>query len=335
MSAPDSRRWTLLGQVAASLVVITLLLRDAQWDAVLAAMRQADWRWLLVATLAKAAGLTLHELRLWVSLLPWHRLPLRGVLAIGYVSGLTNTILPIRGGDLLAAALLRKEHKVAGGTALAAVGITGFLEAAVFAVFVLAVMVLGAARWEQLLGVVATRNAMGTATLLALGSVFGSVVLVLVSRRLSSQGPGPGPGPLALLKDTLVRAGEGLSALKPLLINLALAALQVAVVVLSFWALLPAMGLTPPVPLLAVSGVIAVGSLAAVVLPPSLGAGPAAAAVFVLGFFGVGEAEALGFAALSWTANSVPPLVLGIGPLWSRAGRVRELLEQPSDRPSP
>ena len=79
--------------------------------------------------------------------------------------------------------------------------------------------------------------------------------------------------------------------------------------------------------------VIGLGSVAAVALPPSLGAGPAATSVFVLAFFGIGEADALGFAALSWLANSLPPLVLGILPLWSRIGRLSDLTrrEAPSE----
>lgn len=318
-------RLSPLAQVLGSIGILFLLLHDAQAERVMLYLRGCDLRWLLLSIGAKAMALILHELRLWVALTPWVRLPIRPVVSIGFVSGLVNVALPMRGGDLLAMALLKAELAVEGAAAIAAVVITGFLEAAVFGVFVLAVMLAGASEWEALLGAAATHRATGGLTLAVLASVFGSVVLVGISRRLGASGP-RGPGPLALLRESVIRAGEGLSAWRPVLLNLALCAVQVLALVLSFWALLPALHLDPPLSWLAASGVIAVGAVTAVVLPPSLGAGPAAAAILVLGFFGIGEAEALGFAALSWLSNTLPPLVLGFVPLLRRFGRIGALM---------
>lgn len=336
LTPPPSRRGALALQALASALVLAVLVHDADLERVRDSLAQADLAWLLLAIGLKALGLTLHEVRLWVSLLPWGRPPLLRVIPIGYVSALSNIALPVRGGDLLAAALLRRELGVPGPVALAAVAITGFLEAALFGVFVLGVIVVGASRWEELLGATATLRAMGTMTALTLGALFGTVALVMLSRRIR---PGPAPiegvRPLLLLRETVLRTGEGLGAFGPLALNVGLSALQVLLVVGSFWAVLPALGLSPPMPLLAVSGLIALGSVAAVVLPPSLGAGPAATAVMVLGFFGVAEPQALGFAALSWVANSVPPVVLGLGPLWRRLGQVRALLRAPGSADSP
>ena len=105
-----------------------------------------------------------------------------------------------------------------------------------------------------------------------------------------------------------------------MVLNLILAAVQVVFVVGCFAALLPTVGLElePDMPLMAVSGVIAFGALSAIVLPPSLGAGPAVAAVFVFGMFGVSEDQALAFAAMSWIANTAPVVLLGFVPLWRR-----------------
>ena len=177
-------------------------------------------------------------------------------------------------------------------------------------------------------------QAQGTLSVVLGAGVFVCVGLILASRRLGASGHAPPrAGPITLLRDSVLHAGAGLSAWGAVAVNLALAAVQVALLVLSFWALLPALGLHPPLAMLAVSGVIGLGSVAAVALPPSLGAGPAATSVFVLAFFGIGEADALGFAALSWLANSLPPLVLGIVPLWSRIGRLSDLTrrEAPSE----
>ena len=312
-------------QAVASVAVLVGLVRGAELGAVVEALRGASPAWLLVAVLTKSFGLLLHELRLWVSLLPYRRPPVGPVIAIGFAAGLLNTVLPVRGGDLVAAALLRSELDLPGPQAVAAVGITGFLEAATFGVFLMGVMVAGAARWEELLGAAASDRARSTLSVLILGAIFGCVILVLLARALRGR-ESSDAGPLSLLRDTVLHTGEGLSALGPMALNVAMSALQVLTVVGSFWAILPALGLYPPLPLLAVSGVIAVGALAAVVLPPSLGAGPAASAVFVLAFFGVDEAHALSFAALSWVANSVPPLVLGLQPLLGRVGRIGALL---------
>ena len=121
-----------------------------------------------------------------------------------------------------------------------------------------------------------TRQATGTLTLLTLGAVFGTVFLVLIARRLKNPQEEPGRSPISLLKQTVVHTGEGLSDWGPLAINILLAALQVALVVLSFWAILPALGLEIELSILAVCGVIGLGSIASVVLPPSFGAGTAA-----------------------------------------------------------
>jgi len=334
VTAPPRRSWALPAQALASALVLAILLWEAEPARVWATLRAASPAWVLTAVVAKGLCVALHELRLWVALRARGEAPLGRVMAIGFVSGLMNTVLPMRGGDLVAAGLLRAELGLSLGASLAAVGITGFLEALVFAVFVLGVLLVGAQEWSVLLGAAQTAQAQGTLSVVLGAGVFVCVGLILASRRLGASGDAPPrAGPITLLRDSVLHAGAGLSAWGAVAVNLALAAVQVALLVLSFWALLPALGLHPPLAMLAVSGVIGLGSVAAVALPPSLGAGPAATSVFVLAFFGIGEADALGFAALSWLANSLPPLVLGIVPLWSRIGRLSDLTrrEAPSE----
>jgi uncharacterized membrane protein YbhN (UPF0104 family) len=321
--------WKLPLQLSASVLVLALLAHDAELDAVGQALAAADLRWLFVAAFLKLAGLTLHEVRLWIAVRAFKPLPLWRVAVIGYVSGLANSVLPVRGGDLVCVGLLRQELKVPTPAAAAAVGITGFLEAAIFGLFTLGVLVFGATRWEEMLGAAQTAEAKGWLTLAVLGSVFGAVVIVMLGRRLGSkpkdQGA-PGPGPIQLLKDTIVSTGEGLTAWGHMLGNAGLAVVHVALVVASFWALFPALGLELDYPLIAACGVIAIGSIAAVVLPPTMAAGTAATSIFVLGFFGVTEAQALAFTALSWCSNTLPPVLTGFVPLVRRIGRIRELL---------
>jgi len=288
------------------------------------ALTRSSLAWLAVATAVKMLGLTLHELRLWTSLVAaGERHPVLPVVTIGYVSGLLNTLLPVRGGDLVALGLMKRELGVPVPAGVAAIGLTGFLEAAVFGVFLLGVALVGASQWEELLGTAMARQATGTLTLMTLGSVFGSVLVVMLARRLRKRQEQPtGMGPIAFLRETVTRVGEGMSAAGPLALNLTLAALQVGLVVFSFWAILPALQLEVPFSVLAICGVIGVGSFAAVVLPPSFGAGTAATSIFVLGFFGVTEPDALAYTALTWLSNTVPPLCCGLVPLVRRIGRL-------------
>lgn len=312
-------------QAIASLVILTLLLRQADMDELRQAFGRASMGWLAIAALTKALGLSLHELRLWVSLQPAHPRPIWAVMQLGYAAGLVNAVLPLRSGDVLAAVLLHKEQHVPPGAAVSAVGITALLEILAFGLFLLGVMVFGAVHFDALLGAATAARATSAVALVALGSLVAAVGAVVIAKGLGQAPAAPGVGPLAGLRAALRAAGEHLRHSGLALTNLGLAGGQVLSLVVIFWCLLPASGATPELPLLAVSGILAVGSLASIALPPSLGAAPAAVSVFVLGFFGVGEAQALTYAALTWVVNVVPALVLGAVPLWRRIGLLGEL----------
>jgi hypothetical protein len=322
-------------QLVVSLGVVALLLHDAQLDRVVANLSRVNTGWLLVAILVKACSLTLHEIRLWVAVCATHPRPLLPVLGIGYCSGLANSFLPVRGGDLVAVGLLKGELGLPVSASVAAVGLTAFLEALAFAVFLLVVMATGAAQWAAFaeesgeamrftLG-----EAMGGLTLGALGAIAAAVVLVIIARRLRRDPDAPErTGPVELLRQTLFHTGSSIGSWGQTALNLALAGLQMALLVGCFCALFPAAGmqLEPDLPLLAASGVIAFSALAAVVLPPAYGAGPTASAIAVLGLFGVSPDAAVAFSALTWLANNVPILTLGMLPLTRRIGRLGELV---------
>ena len=206
-------------------------------------------------------------------------------------------------------------------TATAAVGLTGFLEAAVFATVVAGVLVVDLARWEVLLGVAATGDALGWAGGLALLALLATAVVAVVGRRLARRsGSDQRKGPVGLVVDIVQAAGTALTTPSMLLVNALLCLIQVVLMVAAFAVLLPALQVDIQTPWLAAAGVLALSSLASVVLPPSYGAGPAAASVAVLSLFGVARTEALAFTALWWLVAHGPAVGLGLPALWGRPG---------------
>jgi len=279
--------------------------------------------WLFVATLIKAASLTLHEVRLWISMMPDHRRPAWPIIGIGYTSGLVNAILPARGGDIVAVALLKKEHDVPVPAALAAVGVTAMLEALVFALFLMVVLILGGAHWDKMQidggWAIQPHQAMiGLGICCGVAMAIGIFAIHLSRKKQTDSSEKKGIS--RLVRKTLEETGVSLGSWRHVALNLLLALVQVFLVVGCFAALIPTVGLEldPDLPILAVSGVIAFGALSAVLLPPSLGAGPAVSAVLVFSAFGVEKDQALAFAAMSWFANTIPVLTLGLWPLLSK-----------------
>ena len=62
--------------------------------------------------------------------------------------------------------------------------------------------------------------------------------------------------------------------------------------------------------------ILGFSAFAAIALPPSYGAGPAAASIFVLSFVGATEEQALAFSAIWWLISQLPAAALGIPSLW-------------------
>ena len=310
----DKRRWGRWIQIAASVAVLAVLARDLDWTELRGVLDRASLGWLALALGTKGLGLGIHELRLWLCL-PAPRPPALRVVVIGFVAGMMNLVLPARGGDLLAIALLHRECGVSGSAATAAVGLVAFLEAAVFGVFLMAVLVFGAARWEQILGAEAHGQAVLAVGGVTLAGVLGFVVITALARWVTRSGRTL-PGPLRLMRDTATEAGAVLGSPARLAGHLALACGSVAAVVGAFTFGLPAVGLHLPFPWLAASGVLALSSVAAVALPPGLAAGPAAMSVAVLALWSVGRAEALAFGGAWWLISQVPAVALGLPGLW-------------------
>jgi hypothetical protein len=164
---------------------------------------------------------------------------------------------------LVAIALLKKEQSVPVPAAVAAVGVTALLEALVFALFLVAVMFVGATQWEQLIGPEKAQQVLMVLLACCVFAIgFAVVAIVLAKKRRKVQQGAPLGGLKALVRKTLEESGATLGAGRFVALNLGLAAIQVGLVVGCFLALLPTVGinLDPHMPVLAVSGVIAFGA---------------------------------------------------------------------------
>lgn len=304
-------------------MVLVLLFREVDVASLKGLWPRLHLGWLGLALALKAATLLLHELRLWVSLNP-PRPPVSRVVAIGFASGVINLVLPGRAGDLAAIGMLVRECRLTTGAAAAAVGIVAFLEAAMFGLTFAIALVAGSSRWLEVMGSEQWLKALSGVTGLTLLGIVIAVGAVISTRRFMGDGepPPPGPSPLAIVRDALMQASTNLSAPLTLAVNAGLALLQVIGMVAAFAMLFPAVGVSVPLPALAAAGILGMSSLASVVLPPSFGAGPAAAAVFVLGAFGLGHADALAYSVGWWMVSQLPAAVLGLPAFYGRGERL-------------
>ena len=313
-------------QLLASVAVLWLLARDLDLDRMGAALQRPEaWRWLAAGLALKTLNLLSHELRLWLAL-PAPRPPFRQVLRIGFVAWLLNLVLPARMGDVAAMGMLTRLCGIPAATTAAAVGLVAWLEAVVFGLLGVVVLLAGADRWGELLGGVAQAQALHLATLGTLGGVAVLALVVLLARRLGpteavdSELLEGSTAPRRLLRDALSRAGSNLESRRWLAEQLSLALLGNLLTLGAFVTAFHTAGIEVSLPWLAASGVMVLSALAAAVLPPALGAGPAAASVAVLAVFGVDTTGALLYAATWWCIATLPTVMVGLPALWRLRG---------------
>ena len=303
-------------QLGLSALILWVLLRDVDADAILQTLKSGSLGWLLAAFLVKACGLLFHEYRLWLAL-PKPRPPTKTVISLGLAAGVLNLALPARAGDLAAIAFMDRECKVPVPVGTAAVGVTSFLEAAIFAFFLLAVFGMGAAQWADLFGEGVRINAM---MWIAGGVGAGCLVLFIMAvlgRKWADAEPFSNPL-FRLIQRIFVETSAIIRDARYVGIQTGAAVIQVILVVTAFTLAMPASGAGVSEPLMAASLVLGISSLAAFVLPPTMAAGPAAASALVLPMLGVDEAGALAYAATYWLVAHTPAMVMGLPALWAR-----------------
>jgi hypothetical protein len=302
-------------QVLASVIILGLLFRDLDPNEIVGFLDRGSWALLGLALATKAAGLLLHETRLWLAL-PDPRPALRHVISMGLAAGVLNLVLPARAGDIAVIAFLKREADVPPAIGTMAVGITSVLEAVLFGGYLLLAIFMGAHQMTGLLG----DDVTGWLSLFLLTMAAGGVGVILLGRRIDITVARPGF--LGFVIRTLAETAHVLSSGSFMGKQALTAALQVVLVVVAFTLAMPAAGIHIAHPELAASLILGASSLLAIFLPPVFAAGPAAAAALVLPVFGVPADQAAGaalaYAGAYWLVAHLPACLMGLPALAQR-----------------
>ncbi len=306
----------VLAQLVLSGTILLILARGVNIDDISVVWKSGSLFWLVMAILVKASALLTHEYRLWLAL-PKPRPPTKKIISIGLAAGVLNLALPARAGDVAAIAFMKRECDIQPATGTSAVGVTSFLEAALFGFFLLAILAFGAAQWTPLFVDTARLDVMVWIVGGMLAGFLTLLAMVFIGRAWAKRSP-PKSKLLCFARNTVIETASMLQDLRYMTIQTAAAAIQVTLVVAAFSLAILASGAVVDDPTMAASGVLAVSSLAAFILPPTMAAGPAAASLLVLPMFGATDEAALAYAGTYWLVAHAPALAMGLPALWSR-----------------
>ena len=307
------KHWRLAIQIILSIAILILLIQDADVGNIFSALEQSNWSWLFLALLLKTIALFIHEYRLWLALNP-PRPDIRKTMQIGFASGAINLVFPGRAGDIAAIALLQKLCNLRSGVATYAVGMAAFFEAAIFGLSLLAMLIIHAPEWKSILEESLYQHTFQSVTLLTFGGIAIAIIAAIIGNRLQdSEAEEEGSfSPKVMLIDAFQQTGKGLSKPSYIIINIIVAFVEVWLMIASFALAFWALGIDVATPWTISGLILGFSAIAAIVLPPSVGAGTAAAAVFVLGLFGIESSLAIAYTALWWLISQVPAAILGL-----------------------
>ena len=221
--------------------------------------------------------------------------------------------------------MLHKKCAVPVGTATFAVGMVGFFEGAIFGLMMMTVLLLNAPMWIQYLGEEYHLQSLQTIsglTLLGIGVV---IVAAFVGRRVIGEPVETEEefSPITWIKDAFNQTGSNLTNIRYIVLNSLASIAEVWLMIASFAMGFEMIGLESssivltPMLTWSLSGlVLGLSAIASIVFPQTYGAGSAAASVFILGFFGFDQTQALGFAGIWWIISQVPAVILGLPSLW-------------------
>ena len=307
-----------------SAAVLYVFIQDANTQDLWTILYNVNTTWLFWALVIKSISLTIHEYRLWLGF-GQLRPPIQQTMQIGFASALLNILFPGRAGDIAAIAMLHKKCAVPVGTATFAVGMVGFFEGAIFGLMMVLVLLMNAPMWIHFLGEETHLQSLQTISGLTLLGICIVVVAAIIGRRFTENPPENVEefSPLIWIKDAFGQTQSNLTNIRYILLNSIASIAGVGLMIASFAMGFEMLGLESSMvaltPLLtwSLSGlVLGLSAIASIVFPQTYGAGSAAASVFILGFFGFDQTEALGFASIWWIISQVPAVILGLPSLW-------------------
>jgi uncharacterized protein (TIRG00374 family) len=293
---------------------------DADFSEISHALEQSNLGWITGALLLKLLTLFIHEFRLWLALN--HPRPvIRRTMTIGFASGALNLVLPGRAGDIAAIAMLQRFCKLSPGVAAHAVGMASFFEAAVFGLMLIGVFGFGATQWQTALGVFEHTRALTWISTITLSGIVFVVIIAIIGNRLAPQAEEAettdnGFSIRDFLSDAFRQTGKALSSPTYLVLNIVIAFVEVWGMIFAFSMGFWALGIDIPTPWTAAAVMLGASALASIILPPTYGAGPAAAAVFILSLFGVPQSVALAYSAVWWLISQLPCAMIGVPCIW-------------------
>lgn len=307
----NHKNWRFWVGVILSLVTLAWLARTTDWAAVGAALRDMDYRWVLLATLLNLISVPLRTLR-WRLMFPPDRLPSwRRLLSALLIGQAVNVLMPARLGDLLRASLVGQ------GSTAYALG-TLVIEKALDLLLLAALVVLLLSQ----VALPAWWRGSGQALVVTAAAALLIVAVMALARRpmLRLLGTLEARWPQKWARRILAAARQILGSLEALRWPVLLPALACSAGIWLFYAavngvLLRAIGEPPSV--LAALFVLAVLQLG-VAVPSS----PGRIGVYhylciqALLVFGIGEAPALSYAIALHLISVVLPMVLGAVLAW-------------------
>ena len=215
--------------------------------------------------------------------------------------------------DIAAIALLQKLCHLRSGVATYAVGMAAFFEAAIFGLSMLGMLIINAAEWKLVLKETLYLHTFQSVTLLTFGGIAFAIAAAIIGRRLRPPEEEENAfSPKQLLHDAFLQTGQGLSKPSYIIINIIVAFIEVWLMIASFALAFWALDINISTPWTISGLILGLSAVAAIVLPPSVGAGTAAAAVFVLGLFGIEQELAIAYTALWWLISQIPATILGL-----------------------
>lgn len=276
-----------------SAAVLAWLWRSASPSAVLAALRDADWRWIGLAALVEVGVQLLRARRVAAAI---GGPPARST-AIALAFAAANLVVPARASDLAAAAWIARDAEIGLARSVAGMAAVTFADMLTHAAWVLGAAILAA-------GVVEEVRRIETISLTALVIVVG-VGTVAVARRIAARGTTGGA--------VGVGFRHALRGLGPAQILGSI--VQLGGVLVIFRLDLEAVHPTFDGRWTAVALCQALGAIVSFLLPAAMGAGPTTAGSAILPLFGATAAQAVAFgAAVSLTAT-VPDALVSL-PAW-------------------